>query len=54
MTSVSGVNNDNEILCFDAVGAERGNEQPEANADIQYVSFTEFHTKSRCKCSGNL
>lgn len=34
MSSVSGVNYDNEVLCFDAGDAKRREEQPEVNTDI--------------------
>ena len=34
MATMSGVNNDNEVFCFDAGSAKRRDEQPEANTDI--------------------
>lgn len=34
MPAVSGVNNDNEIFCFDADATKRRDEQPEANTYI--------------------
>lgn len=54
MTTMSGVNNDNEVFCFDAGSAKGEMNSPKQIQIYNMCRLYSFIPKSRCKCSGNL